>query len=154
MGKPKNLESTYLCMLNTFSRVLAPENLVSRDGFGRPVLLQLAHSLHPAGLNLALTHGIPTTFRDGVHIYRQPPSGQSRVYPVTQLRTDGVHCGDSIGTGPVVFKAVPVAGSSFSGFTINQYFMLLSFPTPLLACSGHLRYRTYSTGVVDVMPWV
>ena len=37
-----------------------------------------------------LTHRIPTAFRDGVHIYRQPPSGQSQVYRVTQLRTDGL----------------------------------------------------------------
>ncbi|CAM9815346.1 unnamed protein product, partial [Ascophyllum nodosum] len=27
-----------------------------------------------------------------IYLYRQPPSGQSRVYQVTQLRTDGVHC--------------------------------------------------------------
>ena len=29
------------------------------------------------------------------------PSGQSRVYRVTQLRTDGVRCRESAGTGPV-----------------------------------------------------
>ena len=34
-------------------------------------------------LNLVLTHGIPPAFRHSVHIYRQPPSGQSRVYQVT-----------------------------------------------------------------------
>ena len=32
-----------------------PENFISRDGFGRLVLLQLAHSLHPPRLNLVLT---------------------------------------------------------------------------------------------------
>ena len=31
---------------------------------------------------------------------RHTPSGQSRVYRVTQLRTDGVHCRESAGTGP------------------------------------------------------
>ena len=40
-------------------------------------------------INLVLTHGIPPPFRDGVHTkYSQPPSGQSRVYRVTQLRTE------------------------------------------------------------------
>ena len=35
------------------------------------------------------------------------PSGQSRVYRVTHLRTDGVHCRESAGTGPVNFRVVP-----------------------------------------------
>ena len=45
-------------------------------------------------LNLVLTYyGIPPEFRGGVHLlYRHTPSGQSRVYRVMQLRTDGVHC--------------------------------------------------------------
>ena len=34
-------------------------------------------------------------------------SGQSRVYLVTQLRTDNVHCRMSAGTGPEVLKVVP-----------------------------------------------
>ena len=32
------------------------------------------------------------------------PSGQSRVYRATQLRTDGVHCRESAGAGPVIIK--------------------------------------------------
>ena len=46
-------------------------------------------------LNLVLTYGIPPEFRGGVHLFiynRHTPSGQSRVYRVTQLRTDGVYC--------------------------------------------------------------
>ena len=35
------------------------------------------------------------------HLYRQPPSSQSRDYWVAQLRADGVHCRESAGTGPV-----------------------------------------------------
>ena len=46
-------------------------------------------------LNLVLTYGIPPDFRGGVHFFiyfnRHTSSGQSRVYRVTQLRTDGVH---------------------------------------------------------------
>ena len=61
-------------------------------------------------LNLALTYGIPREFRGGVHLFiysRHTPSGQSRVYRVTQLRTDGVHCREFAGTGPVNLKVVP-----------------------------------------------
>ena len=61
-------------------------------------------------LNLVLTYGIPPEFRGGVHIFifnRHTPSCQSRVYRVTQLCTDGVHCQESAGTGPVNLKVVP-----------------------------------------------
>ena len=61
-------------------------------------------------LNLVLTYGIPPEFRGGVHLFlynRHTPSGQSRVYWVTQLRTDGVHCRKSAGTGPINLKVVP-----------------------------------------------
>ena len=57
-------------------------------------------------LNLVLTYGISPEFRGGVHLFiqnRHTPSGQSRVYRVTQLRTDGVHCRASTGTRPVNF---------------------------------------------------
>ena len=70
--------------------------------------------------NRVLSHGSPPHFRDGVivHLYRQPPPGQSRVYRVTQLRTDGVYCQESAGTGPVVLKALRVTSAAFSGFTM------------------------------------
>ena len=59
-------------------------------------------------LNLVLTYGIPPEFRGGVHLVnRHTPSGQSRVYRVTQLRTDGVHWRESAGTGPVDLEVVP-----------------------------------------------
>ena len=57
-----------------------------------------------------LTYGIPPEFRGGVHLfikYRHMPSGQSRFYRVTQLRTDGLHCRESAGTGPANLKVVP-----------------------------------------------
>ena len=57
-----------------------------------------------------LTNGIPPEFRGGVHLFifnRLTPSGQSRVYRVTQLRTDGVHCRESAGTGPINLKIDP-----------------------------------------------
>ena len=63
-------------------------------------------------LNRALTYGVPPEFRGGVYLFtedRHTPSGQSRVYRVTQLRTDGVHCRESAGTEPVNLKIVPNA---------------------------------------------
>ena len=89
--------------LSTFS----PENLVSRDEFGSPVLHQPDQLL--LRLNLVLTYGIPPEFRGGVHLFilnRHTPSGQSRVDRVTQMRTDVVHCRDYAGTGPVNLKVV------------------------------------------------
>ena len=66
-----------------------------------------------------LTHWISPDFCDGVHIYRQPPSGQSPVHQVAQLRTDVVHCQYSAGAVPVV-KVVPVTGAAFLGFAMDQ----------------------------------
>ena len=84
-----------------------------------------------------LTHGISPDFRGGVHLSISPSarSVQSRVDQVRQLRTDGVHCRESAGTGPVlVLKVVPVTDAAFSGFTMDQlvYTPLFSFPRPLL----------------------
>ena len=61
-------------------------------------------------LNLVLTYGILPEFRGGVHLIisnRHTPSGQSRIYRVTQLCTDGVHCRETAGTEPVILKVVP-----------------------------------------------
>ena len=88
-------------------------------------------------LNLVLTYGIPPEFRGGVHLWnRHTPSGQSRVYRVTQLPTDGVHCRESVGTGPAVLKAVPVTGADFSGITMDQLMCVSLFLPPLLVCSN------------------
>ena len=69
-------------------------------------------SLSPfAPENLVSRYGIPPEFRGGVHLLiylnRHTPSGQSRVYRVTQLRIDGVHRREFAGTGPVNLKVVP-----------------------------------------------
>ena len=58
----------------------APENLVSRDGFGSPVPRQPAHLISILRLNLVLTYEIPPEFRGGVHVFiynRHTPSDQS-----------------------------------------------------------------------------
>ena len=50
--------------------LFAPESLVSRDGFGRPVPRQPSHII--LGLNLVLTHGIPPDFCGVVHLFLSP----------------------------------------------------------------------------------
>ena len=93
----------------------APENLASRDGFGSPVPRQPAH-LHTQAESGAC--GIPPEFCGGVHLFilnRNTPSGQSGVYWFTQLRTDGVHCRESAGTGPVNLKVVPITSAALAG---------------------------------------
>ena len=94
--------------MNIYLSAFVPDNLVSRDGFGSPVPRQPAHLNTQAESGAYLR--IPPEFRGGVHLFiynRHTPSGQSRVYRVTQLRTDGVHCRESAGTGPVILKVVP-----------------------------------------------
>ena len=77
-----------------------PEDLVSRDGFGNPVPRQPAHIYTQAesGAYLRDSSRVP---RRRPFIYLKP---QSRVYRVTQLRTDGVHCRWSPGTGPITWQ--------------------------------------------------
>ena len=57
----------------------------------------ILHTQTESGDILSLLTG--PAFRDGVHLYRQPPWGQSRVYRVTQLRTCGVYRRVSIVSG-------------------------------------------------------
>ena len=86
----------------------APENLVSRDGFGSPVPRQPAH-LHTqaeSGAYLRDSSRFPRR-HPFIYLNRHTPSGQSRVYRITQLRTDGAHCRESAGTGPLNLKVVP-----------------------------------------------
>ena len=91
----------------------APENLVSRDGFGRPVPRQPAHSPHSICIWCLLTGFLPISAAASINLYHHTPSGQSRVYWVTQLRSDGVYYRESAGSGPVVFKIVPVTGDAW-----------------------------------------
>ena len=61
-------------------------------------------------LNLVLTYRIPPEFRGGdrlVILKCHTLSGQSRVYRVTHVHIDGVHCRESAGMKPVDLKVVP-----------------------------------------------
>ena len=110
----KYIKSLLLCMVTcskSMDREILPSRLRiwSRETISAvPSRVSLLISI--LRLNLVLTYGIPPEFRGGVHIFiknRHTLSGQSRVYRVTQLRTDGVHCRESAGTGPVNLKVVP-----------------------------------------------
>ena len=81
-----------------------------------------------------LTHGIPPDCRGGVHLFicTATPSDQSRVYRVTQLRTDGVHCQESAGTGPVVLKVIPVTEAAILQVAMDQFMCASLFPSSLL----------------------
>ena len=108
-----------------------PENLVSRDGFGSPVSRQPAH-LHTQAESRAYLRDSSRVSRRRPFIYlrRHTPSDQSRVYRVTQLRTDGVHCRESAGTGPVNLKVVPNECCLGRSPWTNSYTPL--FPTPTI----------------------
>ena len=119
--------------MNISLPAFAPANLVSRGGFGIPVPRQPAH-LHTQAESGAYLRGSSRVSRR--RPFMKPPystsPGHSRVYRVRQLRTDGVHCRESAGTGPVnLIKVVPnecCLGRSHHG-PIN---MRLYFPNLLL----------------------
>ena len=120
--------------MNYFLSPFEPTTLVSRDRFGSAAPHQSAH-LHSQAESGAYFYGILPEFRGGVQLYLfklngHTPSSQSRVYRVTKLLTDGVHCRESAGTGPIILKVVPksVALAGQHG-PIN---MRLSFPTPTI----------------------
>ena len=109
-----------------------PENLVSRDGFSRPVPRQPTH-LHTqaeSGTHSRDSFRFPRR-RLFIYLNRHTPSGQSRVYRVTQSRTDGVHCRESAGTGPVVLELVPVTGAVILQVTMDQLTCAFLFPHSL-----------------------
>ena len=100
-------------MMNIPLSPYVPENLVSRDGFSRSVPRQPAYSPYSAESG-AYSRDSSRFSRRGPFIFfnRHTPVGQCRVYRVTQLRANGVHCRESAGTGPVVLKVVPVTGAA------------------------------------------
>ena len=110
----------------------APENLVSREKFGRPVPRQPVHSPH-LKVNLVLPDGIHPAFRDGVPLLIWSTAiGPVPSCQVTQIRTNGVHCRQAAGAGPVVLNVVPVTGTCLFRYHHGPLFVHLSFPTPTI----------------------
>ena len=94
--------------MNVSLSAFAPENLVSRDGFGSPVPRQPAH-LHTQaeyGTYLRDFCRVPP-WRPLFNLNLHTPSGRSRIYRVMQLRSDDFHCRKSTGIEPVNLKVVP-----------------------------------------------
>ena len=87
---------------------------------------------------MVLTHRISPDSAAAPIYSLKPPyvtvSSQSRNYRViTHLRTDGVHCREFAGTGPVVLKVVRVTGTTaLAGLTMDQLMHASLFPHPLL----------------------
>ena len=69
--------------------------------------------------------------RPFIYSNHHTPSVPYRVYRVTQLRTDGVHC-RKCGTGPVVLKVVPVTDAAILQVTMDQFIMLFSVFFPFI----------------------
>ena len=117
--------------INISPSPFAPENLVSLDGFGSPVPRQPAHVHTQAESDAYLwdSSRFPRR-RPFIYLNRHAPSSQSRVYRVTQLRTDGVYSRESAGTGPVNLKVVPKRVLTWQ--VIMDQVICASFPHPLL----------------------
>ena len=98
---------------------------------------------------MVLTHGIPPTFPDGVHSFISSTAIGSipSLYQLSQLRTDGVHCREPAGTGPVVFKVVRVTAAAFSGITNGLIFVRLSFSKSTVGIL--LEKRTYMCDLIN-----
>ena len=77
---------------------------------------------------------------------------RSRVYRVTQLRTDGVHCRESVGTGLVALKVVRVTSPAFASPWTKCYCAPLFSPTHYWYTVSTLKlsgvYPNISTAVV------
>ena len=67
-------------------------------------------------LNLVFTHGVPPDVHGGVHILLPAPHTIGLVPSLSghAIATDGVHCRESVGTGPVVLTVVRVTGAAFA----------------------------------------
>ena len=84
-----------------------PENLVSRDGFGGPISRQPGHvhTQAESGAHLRDSFRFPRwrPFTKPAYVIGSVPSLSSHAI----LRTDGVHCRESAGAGPVNLNVVP-----------------------------------------------
>ena len=146
--------------MNIFLSLFTTENLVSRHGFGSPVPRQPAH-LHTEA-NLVFKYRIPPESYGGVHLFIlncHTPSGQSRVYWVTQLRTDGVQYREFAGIGPVNLKVVPNGCCLGRSPWTNYYAPFFPIPTIGMIMYGVITYSRVQINQVRlpillVVSWV
>ena len=87
---------------------------------------------HPASASSFSTLRLNMVLAGFLLLSAPAPTGQSRVYQVTQLRTDGVHCRESAGTRPAVLGEYPVTGAVFSGITMDHVMRASLYLRPLM----------------------
>ena len=122
-----------------------PGTLVSRDGFSRSVPRQPAHSSYSGWICLRDSSRFPRR-RPLIYLKRHTPSGQSRVYRVTQLHTNDLHCRESTSTGPVALKVVPVTGADILQVTMDEVMCASLFPhTPSVSSNEDPRIQYFNT---------
>ena len=110
--------SMNVCMVITYSRIwiLLVRIWARETGSSVPfrVSLLILHTQAESGAYSRESSRFPRR-RPSIYLNRHTSSGQSQVYWVTQLRTDGVHCRESAGTRPpVVLKLVSVTSVAFA----------------------------------------
>ena len=131
MDQPGKVASPARGQLNRENNIplspCVPENLVSRDGFSRPVPRQPAHlhTLAESGAYLRDSSRFPRR-----RPFMKPPYAIGSVPSLSghAMRTDGVHCRESAGTGPVNLKVVP--NGCCLGRSHGPINTRLSFPHP------------------------
>ena len=130
---PVFLEVSRIGKMNVPLSPYAPENLVHEKGSAVPsrVSLLILHTQAESGAYSRDSSPF-TRRRPFICFNCHIPSSQPRVHKVAQLRTDGVHCRESAGKGPVFLKVVPVTGSAILRVTMNQLMCASLFSHPLL----------------------
>ena len=88
----------------TFQSLFAPESLISRVRFGRPVPRQPAHLPHPQAESGAYLRDSTPPFRYTFHYNRHALSASPEFIRSRNYVTDGFRYRESAGTGPAVFK--------------------------------------------------
>ena len=121
--------------------VFSPVPVRARE-FG---LARLVRSSHSAPARLFL----PIPAAASIYVYRHTPSGQSRLNRVTQLCTNGVHCRESAGTGPVVLKIVRGMGVASSGIIMAIFFYcnVGMLPVTIMGRPTHFQVSTIMSGL-------
>ena len=124
--------------INISLSAFAPENLVSRDGFGSPVPRQPAH-LHTHKLNPVLTGFLPSSAAAPIYLFKQP-------YAIESVPSLSGHAtAYRWRSSPRVrrHRANKPQGIVPNGCCLGRYHrpainMRLSFSRPLLVRRGHV----------------
>ena len=113
----------------------APENLVSRDGFGNPVSRQPAHLHTQAEIWCLLTGFLPISAAASIYLFKPPYA----IGPVPSLPGHAIAYRWRSLTRVRRHRASKPQGSSSNGYCLCLHHrgpinMRLSFPHPLLVC--------------------